>query len=152
MEVINVMSLRFSESEFADYEKRAKRVIDKGQIITGPESFGPVLHLVAKGSPEPPRMNKTESAYSNLLEARKRAGEIAWYRFEGVTLKLAHDTRYTPDFAVMLSDGTMEMHETKGFMRDDANVKLNIAAEMFPFRFFLIRKEKGEWDIRQIKK
>ncbi len=29
------------------------------------------------------QMNKTESAYCQHLELRKRAGEIVWYRFEG---------------------------------------------------------------------
>ena len=45
------------------------------------------------------QMNKTESAYCQHLELRKRAGEIAWYRFEGIKLRLANNTFYTPDFA-----------------------------------------------------
>ncbi|EGX16832.1 gp8 domain protein [Escherichia coli STEC_S1191] len=52
-------------------------------------------------------MNKTESAYCQHLEQRKRAGEIAWYRFEGIKLRLADNTFYTPDFAVMLATGEM---------------------------------------------
>lgn len=43
------------------------------------------------------QMNKTESAYCQHLEQRKRAGEIAWYRFEGIKLRLADNTFYTPD-------------------------------------------------------
>lgn len=35
------------------------------------------------------QMNKTESAYCQHLEQRKRAGEIAWYRFEGIKLRLS---------------------------------------------------------------
>lgn len=42
------------------------------------------------------QMNKTESAYCQHLEQRKRAGEIAWYRFEGIKLRLADNTFYTP--------------------------------------------------------
>ncbi|HIH8842844.1 TPA: hypothetical protein ACYUPC_002972 [Escherichia coli] len=34
------------------------------------------------------QMNKTESAYCQHLELRKRAGEIVWYRFEGIKLRL----------------------------------------------------------------
>lgn len=60
------------------------------------------------------QMNKTESAYCQHLEQRKRAGEIAWYRFEGIKLRLADNTFYTPDFAVMLATGEMELHEVKG--------------------------------------
>lgn len=96
-------------------------------------------------------MNKTEAAYAFDLEIRKRAGEIAWFHFEGITFKLAPDTRYTPDFAVMLANGEMEMHETKGFMREDAAVKLKVAAAMYPFRFFLIVREKGGgWNVKEI--
>ncbi|HHU8883863.1 TPA: DUF1064 domain-containing protein, partial [Escherichia coli] len=42
------------------------------------------------------QMNKTESAYCQHLELRKRAGEIVWYRFEGIKLRLADNTFYTP--------------------------------------------------------
>ncbi|MGJ8518040.1 DUF1064 domain-containing protein [Carnimonas bestiolae] len=99
-------------------------------------------------------MNKTEAAYAVELEARKQAGEIAWYAFEGVKLKLAKLTTYSPDFAVMRSDGLLEMHEVKGFYRDDAKVKVKVAAEKFPFRFLLIRKQAkkrgGGWDIEEV--
>jgi hypothetical protein len=80
-----------------------------------------------------------------MLRARQLTGEIAWFAFEAVTLKLADDTRYTPDFAVMLTNGTIEMHEVKGFMRDDARVKLRVAARLFPFVFRLARKTKDGW-------
>jgi hypothetical protein len=96
-------------------------------------------------------MNKTEAAYGALLEQRRMAGEVAWYRFEGMKLRLADNTFYTPDYAVMLADGTMEMHEVKGFWQDDARVKIKVAAEMYPFRFIAVRvrskKEGGGWDV-----
>ena len=96
-------------------------------------------------------MNKTESAYADHLELMKRAGAVAWYRFEGIKLRLADNTFLTVDFTVMLDNGLMEMHEVKGFMMDDANVKLKVAASMYPFVFKLIRKEKGgSWKITEI--
>ena len=100
--------------------------------------------------------NKTEAAYEQLLELRRRAGEVAWYKFEGIKLRLADSTFLTPDFAVMLADGTMEIHDTKGFMTEDANVKLKVAAEMYPFRFFAVYRERqrdgGGWRYEQIGK
>ena len=97
--------------------------------------------------------NKTESAYGAELEMRKRIGEIAWYRFEGLKLRLADNTFFTPDFAVMLEDGTMEIHEVKGFWTDDARVKIKVAAEMYPFRFVAIKsrpkKQGGGWEIEE---
>ncbi len=94
-------------------------------------------------------MNKTEKQYAEYLEARRVAGTIAWYKFEGMKLRLADNTFYTPDFAVMLADGCMEMHEVKGHWQDDARVKIKVAAELYPFRFIAVRtrlkREGGGW-------
>lgn len=104
---------------------------------------------LALGRLKTARRNKTESAYETYLELRRRAGEVLWYKFEGLKLRLADDTFYTPDYAVMLANGQLEMHEVKGFWRDDARAKIKIAAEMYPFRFLAVRPQKGGngWDI-----
>jgi hypothetical protein len=98
--------------------------------------------------------NKTETAYEAELKLRQIAGEVLWYKFEGIKLRLADNTFYTPDYAVMLADGTMEIHEVKGYMQEDANVKIKVAAEMYPFRFIIIRtkpkKEGGGWKIQEV--
>lgn len=95
------------------------------------------------------QMNKTEAAYGEALEKRRIAGEVAWYKFEGVKLRLADNTFYTPDYAVMLADGRMEMHEVKGYWQDDARVKIKIAADLYPFRFIALKakakKDGGGW-------
>nr|DAQ84971.1 MAG TPA: Endonuclease [Caudoviricetes sp.] len=94
-------------------------------------------------------MNKAEAAYAEYLEQQKQQGVILWYRFEGVKLRLADKTFYTPDFAVMTANGTMEMHEVKGFWQDDARVKIKVAAESYPFRFVAVKakskKDGGGW-------
>jgi hypothetical protein len=95
------------------------------------------------------KLNKTESAYGAVLELRKRAGEVAWYAFEGVKLRLADKTFYTPDFAVMLTSGQLEMHEVKGFWEDDARVKIKVAASLFPFQFIGVRFVKGAWSFEE---
>lgn len=109
--------------------------------------------LQALGRLKTGQMNKTESEYYQLLELRKRAGEVVWYRFEGVKLRLADNTFYTPDFAVMLSTGEMEMHEVKGFWTDDARVKIKVAAEQYPFRFIAVKpkakKAGGGWEVEE---
>lgn len=96
------------------------------------------------------QMNKTEIAYATVLEGLKRAGQVQWYRFEGLKLRLADKTFYTPDFAVMRDDGVMECHECKGFWMDDARVKIKVAAEMYPFRFMAAKqrskKSGGGWE------
>ena len=99
------------------------------------------------------QMNKTEEAYAQTLELRKRAGEIAWYRFEGLKLRLADKTFYTPDFAVMKTNGMMECHEVKGHWEDDARVKIKVAASMYPFAFFAVQKasksQGGGWIVEE---
>lgn len=102
-------------------------------------------NLRALGRMKAGKLNQTESAYGQHLELRRRAGEVAWYAFEGVKLRLADKTFYTPDFAVMLTNGQMEMHEVKGFWEDDARVKIKVAASLYPFQFIGVRKDKGAW-------
>jgi hypothetical protein len=94
-------------------------------------------------------MNQTEARYGALLKLRLMAGEVAWYRFEGIKLRLADSTFYTPDFAVMLADGTMELHEVKGFWEDDARVKIKVAAEMYPFRFVAVKSQRGSFQVEE---
>lgn len=93
--------------------------------------------------------NKTEQAYENFLTALQHAGSVLWFKFEGIKLRLADNTFYTPDFAVMLASGQMEMHEVKGtraIFADDAKVKVKVAAETYPFPFvvaFPVSKSRG---------
>ena len=95
------------------------------------------------------RMNPTETAYAARLELMLRAGEIIWYKFEGVKLRLADKTFYTCDFFVMTKEFELQCHEVKGaaaIFEDDAKVKIKVAAEMYPFRFFVAfsrSKNKG---------
>jgi hypothetical protein len=102
--------------------------------------------LQALGRLKTGQMNKTESEYCQHLELRKHAGEVVWYRFEGIKLRLADNTFYTPDFAVMLTTGEVELHEVKGFWTDDARVKTKVAADQYPFTFRALKpipKSKG---------
>lgn len=108
----------------------------------------------ALGRLKPGAMNKTEAAYEQLLKEYLFGGLIRWYRFEGVKLRLADNTFYTPDFAVISEDGVIEMHEVKGFWRDDARVKIKVAAEQYPFRFFIVKakakRDGGGFDVEPI--
>jgi hypothetical protein len=107
--------------------------------------------FVARVTPRPQRgvMNRTETAYAGLLEARRLAGDVLWYEFEGMTLRLARRTHYRPDFPVLTPTG-LQFHEVKGFMRDDAWLKLKMAARAFPFQFIVVRRTKGEWSFQEV--
>ncbi len=107
--------------------------------------------LQALGRLKQGEMNKTEAAYAAHLEARRIAGEVAWFKFEGMKFRLADGAFYTPDFMVMLACGAMEAHEVKGFWQDDARVKVKVAADLYPFRFVAVRaktkRDGGGWEI-----
>lgn len=140
----------------------AKRVAENGIKVA--ESFGgeekihgakqcvsPKQSMQALGRLKTRQMNKTELAYSRYLEALKVAGNVLWYEFEAIKLRLADNTFYTPDFMVMRSTGALECHETKGFMMDDANVKIKVAADSFPWPFFIVKKAKGgTWNTTKV--
>ncbi len=105
--------------------------------------------MLALGRLKANQMNNTEAEYSQYLRVLQQAGDILWFRFEGIKLRLADKTFYTPDFFVLRSSFELEAHEVKGFMTDDAAVKIKVAAEMYPFRFVLVRKnakkDGGRW-------
>lgn len=98
-------------------------------------------------------LNRSEEAYAAHLKAKQALGQIVWYAFEAVKLRLADNTFYTPDFVVMALDGVIELHEVKGFWTDDARVKIKVAASLFPFRFKAMKarskKSGGGWEIEE---
>lgn len=106
-------------------------------------------HVRALGRLKAGAMNKTEAAYAAALDLRRAAGEVLWFKFEGLKFRLADSTFYTPDFAVMLASGALEAHEVKGHWEDDARAKIKIAADMYPLRFIAVqalpKKAGGGW-------
>jgi hypothetical protein len=98
----------------------------------------------------PGEMNRTETAYANILKMRQMAGEILHYDYEPERLKLADNTYYVPDFRVVMADCTIEFHECKAvtvtgkmLCEDDARAKFKIAAEthwMYGWRMVGLRK------------
>lgn len=91
-------------------------------------------------------MNRWEREYAQRLRELQMAGEVLWFAYEKVKLKLADGTHYTPDFLVVTKAMRIEFREVKGFLRDDAAVKFKVAAELFPhFRFVMVTKDGGAW-------
>jgi len=125
----------------------------KGQITDLPlkpliTNSGAITNLSVSESTDELKLNKTEAQYYRFLKLLR-------HQFVGVqcmTLKLGDDCRYTADFLVLNQEGKLEAHEVKGFMRDDALVKLKVAARMYRFiNFFLVKKTKTEWKIESVK-
>lgn len=97
-------------------------------------------------------MNKTEAEYAAMLAQQQRMGDVQWWAFEVIKVRLADATFYTPDFLVMNAAGEMELHEVKGaFVTDDARVKFKVCAEHFPARLVWAQKMKGgAWKVEVV--
>jgi hypothetical protein len=109
-------------------------------------------------------MNRTEQSFANKLQQDEAAGIIQWYAFEAMKFRLADNTFYTPDFAVLYHDGSLWLIDTKGttkkdgkykpFVEEDAKIKAKLAAEIFPISFALAyrlpQKEGGQWVIEEV--
>jgi len=110
------------------------------------------VHGRAKGTKK--EINALETRYIlEVLEPARISGKIVEWWYEGVRFKLADRTTYTPDFMVLMPDGMIEIHETKGFWEEDARVKIKVAASLFPFTFKALRpiakKHGGGWTIEE---
>lgn len=113
-------------------------------------------------------MNSTESQFHLWLKTRQEKGEISDVKFEGITLKLGDDCRYTPDFSYVAEDGVLELVEVKAgqvkakivggklrttaktLMTEAGRLRLHVAAEMFPFRFRLATLAGGRWIVEDV--
>lgn len=130
---------------------RGEQRISTFNSLSGEEA----VKLAAIGRKLPkPRMNKTEAAYACWLTMQRLCGAIERFEFEGISLQLAPSTWYTPDFHVVTAHG-VELHEVKGFMREAARVRLNVAAAKFTeFKFYLVRAklvaDGGGFDVRLV--
>lgn len=69
------------------------------------------------------------------------AGEIQWYAYESVQLKIADGATYKPDFFVVTKDGTLEVHEVKGHWREAAKVRWKAVKGKYPFVYKLVKKK-----------
>lgn len=97
-------------------------------------------------------MNRTEQSYAQYLDWQVRVGSVSEYYFEEFKIRLANRTWYTPDFLVVLADGTVQWHEVKGFMEDDAAVKLKVTSRLF-WRFPVILVKagpRGAWSFTEV--
>ena len=113
--------------------------------------------LYALGRLKPGEMNKTEQAFSTHLEFLRLKGDVLWWKFGAVKLRIAPNTHITVDFAVLMSDGHLTMIEVKGhraLYQEDAKAKMKVAADAFPFKFFVAYPQgklgASAWDIEEV--
>ena len=103
-----------------------------------------------------PKMNALELDYADALELRARAGQILGWKFGSVRLHMGGGAWYKPDFFIWTTDGKDEIHETKGYWREAARVRIKVSASKFTlFRFVAVTRapsgrRKGEWKFEVI--
>lgn len=146
--------MRLTDDQYNDImKKRGGGFLSKKAPAPASATSNPKQRMQALGRLKTGERNDTETKYGDHLHARMIAGEVVWYRFEGVKFRLADNTFYTPDYAVMLADGQLEAHEVKGHWVDDARVKIKVAASMYPIRFLAVKpkrkKDGGGWEIEE---
>lgn len=94
-------------------------------------------------------MNKLEQMYSEHLDSLKKKGVIVGWRFEPINFRLGGGATYKPDFMVTFP-GHIEIHETKGFWREAARVRIKVASELFPeFRWLGVQLKGKEWSYEE---
>lgn len=118
--------------------------------------------VVVNDKPLPkPRMNRTETEFSLMLEAQKRRGEILEWRFEGISLAWGCDPVtgkpmwFTGDFYVVddihshsdFPAASIRIIEVKGnLIRDRDLVRFKGCRSDWPmFRFELHQRTKEGW-------
>ncbi len=155
--------LRWTEEQQREYEQRMGRSASSKSVPkkdvqpvtpiqqsleSAPAELTAKQRTQALGRLRTGTMNKTEARYAEHLKWRMHAGEVAWFKFESIKLRLADKTTYTADFFVMLTSGDLEVHEVKGHWEEDARVKIKLAAEHYPFRFLAVKwlKDEGGWN------
>lgn len=101
---------------------------------------------------------KTEQRFEETyLRPRQLAGEVIDWGFEPARIPYASGGNYTPDYAVLLSDGTVELWEVKGsggWLEEGSKPRWKSAAEswfggLFVFRSAVERRKKdgGGWKV-----
>jgi hypothetical protein len=101
----------------------------------------PFVNLAIKPTTDEDKLNKLERRWL----AHMRALNMQEIGIQSLTLKIGDDCRYTPDFTA-ITDGHLVAYETKGFMRDDAQVKIKVAARKFRWiEFVLVTEANHQW-------
>lgn len=93
--------------------------------------------------------SKLEEAYWHRLKDLQAQGVIHSFALKPEKLRLADGSYYTPDFRVVAPTGEVQFHETKGFMREAARVRILVAAELHPYPFFLVKKSGASFTVER---
>jgi len=148
--------VRFTLNELRS-TKAGKAFVDSGGLKPAEQQPAPqaetptatvVAEFVAKKTSDEIKLNGTERQYLSYLQ-------MCGYQVgvQNVTLKLAFNCRFTPDFNyVDPATKRWVFVDVKGFQREDALIKIKAAARLFPhLDFMLVKKVKKGWNEKKVK-
>lgn len=132
---------------------KTPQIVTYGLPFIGAWETGGRLLYLGRGLPLEKRMpgaNAMELDYGQLLDLQQAAGLILRWWWQPMSLRLSYleDGRgdfYRPDFMVMERIGILALHETKGFMREDARTKLKIVCALHPYRIVLVTRPEKDF-------
>lgn len=113
---------------------------------TGGKSSIPAIHPPAVSAAPDDGMNKLERSFWGRLKEAKAAGIFREVYEHPMKLRVINNRYYIPDFVAEPKLGRITVFETKGYMREDAALKLLAAAERYRcFAWVLVQKDRGRW-------
>ncbi|MBF6987233.1 hypothetical protein [Cupriavidus sp. IK-TO18] len=140
--------LRWTPEQLAAHQERQPR---PEPAKAAARKVDPMARFHALGRMPKDVMNKTERAYSALLEEEKRQGLVIDWKFHPMRVRLADNTFYEVDFLVLHDDMRLAIHETKGgFVTSHGQMKIKLCAEVLPY-FRMVKatklsaKQGGGW-------
>jgi hypothetical protein len=123
-----------------------KRPADTGEMAEKPAVSA---NFQSRPTTTEQRLNKLEKSRLQYLRMLK----VPNLRVQSFTLRLAEDTRLTPDFSYLDENGRMVFEDTKGkHTWEDALIKLRVASRIYnEFRFLIVKRdETGGWITKEI--
>ena len=134
------MSLRWSSQEFEDWRLRRADHAAAAKTQAPKQAEAKQRANLKPGKKLKGGMNKWETEFAMQLEYRKQAGELVWWAFEPIRIRLANGAWYKPDFVTVDKQNRTEVYEVKGHWREAARVRFKVAVEKLPYRFYIVRK------------
>ena len=149
----------FTTEQVADFYRRQGLEVPADLAATGKDSLQVRLQISAiVAEPAEPkrrrhvagRMNRLEQRFlTEIVEPWEASGDVKYWHFEAVNLRLADKTWWKPDFWVVLANGKQLAAEVKGHWEDDARVKIKLAAEIYPWlhiQAWMWDRKAKEWN------
>lgn len=149
--------MNINELDERTQQQIRQRVRETGcDVRLAPRAAAPALPTAVK---RPRRIDgiyrsKLERDFAVWLEDSKADLQIARWRYEPLTFRLANGVRYTPDFVTTDFAWQLRCYEVKGpYCRDDARIKLRVAAAQFTeIEWFLATRpdRSGPWLVERV--